>query len=361
VRTSLPRRVLMRLLGVPATEHQEHQLSLSAPHFAGYPLHRRVAAGLLGVPLERVPVAAGRISTEEAAAAPLSDPGDIELYELPALNPSYASTPDRRHGRSLRLRAVLAGAVGVAAVAGGVSLGLGGLLPGEDDTAEYGSLEVGDCVTVDWTAAPFESEPRLKVDATCRGSAIDGQVIAVVGAATANEARREGPARCEGRTQALRGKLADVRSYAIVPTGETFEAAGRRTACLVLGAHRPVYGPLGPHRKFGYVFVDTANMQKRDCLDVRDGQDARLVPCSGPHDQQVLGFAKAEAGLTPEEARERANETCERDVPPSDYGFDPSVFMASFWWSMDSWTSGRRIVVCTVQRADGGVLEGDGS
>lgn len=358
MRTSLPRRVLMRLLGVPATEHQGHQLPPPAPHFAGRPLRRRVAAGLFGVPLQRVPVAAGRVGTEEVAA-PLPDPGDIELYELPALKPSYASTPDRRPSRSLPLRAVLAGAVGVAAVAAGVSLGLGHLLPGEGDSADYGSvvtvaepLEVGDCVTVDWTAAAFESEPRLKVDAACGGPAIDGQVIAVAGAATATEARRDGPAQCEERTQELRDALADVRSYAIVPTRETFEAAGRRTACLVLGAHGPVYGPLGLHRKPGYEFTDTANMQEGDCLAVRSNRSARLIACYEAHDEEVIGFARLGADVTLTEARNESDEVCARDFPPSDYGFDPANYPSGSWTSEGPWKSGTHIVVCTVNKTD---------
>ncbi|NUS16321.1 MAG: hypothetical protein HOY69_33810 [Streptomyces sp.] len=70
----------------------------------------------------------------------------------------------------------------------------------------------------------------------CGGEAADGQVLAVVPAGTAAEARRDGPRKCERLTRAVREKLADVRGFAVIPSPDTFQPAGRRTACLVLGA-----------------------------------------------------------------------------------------------------------------------------
>jgi hypothetical protein len=84
-----------------------------------------------------------------------------------------------------------------------------------------------------------------------------------------------------------------VRGVAVVPAGDGFEAAGRRTACLVLGA----YGPLGRHREPGSVFADTATTQRRDCLDVRSAREVRLVSCAGSYDEQVLGFTRPAAHL----------------------------------------------------------------
>jgi hypothetical protein len=221
-------------------------------------------------------------------------------------------------------------------------------------------LRAGDCVLADWAGAvPFQGVPRLSVDPSCGGAAApDGQVMALVAAASAEEARRTGPARCEERTREIRDRLADVRPLAVVPTEDGFEAAGRRTACLLLGGHGPVYGPLGDRRRPGSAFADTATMQKRDCLDVRSSRDARLVSCDGPYDEQVLGFARLDADITLAEARTESDVVCGREVPPGDFGFDPSVYTAGSWTSAGAWKSGTHFVVCTVRRQNGGTMEG---
>ncbi|MFG2745822.1 protein kinase [Streptomyces chartreusis] len=221
-------------------------------------------------------------------------------------------------------------------------------------------LKDGDCVLADWPGSTaFQGTPRLSLDVSCGEKAPDGQVTAFVAAASAAEARQDGPAACEERTRELRGRLADVRSLAVVPTEAGFEAAGRRTACLVLGAHGPVYGPLGGHRRPGVAFADTATMQRRDCLDVRSHRDARLVSCAEPHDEQVLGFTRLGADVTLVEARTASDAACAREVPPRDYGFDPSVHTAGSWTSDGPWKNGTHFVVCTVRRQNGGTMEGD--
>jgi len=68
---------------------------------------------------------------------------------------------------------------------------------------------------------------------------------------------------CEQRTQETRAELAYVRSCAVVPIWDGFESAGRRTACLLLGAYgEALYGSLGDYRNLDMVFTDTAAMQK---------------------------------------------------------------------------------------------------
>lgn len=153
-----------------------------------------------------------------------------------------------------------------------------------------------------------------------------------------------------------------MRSLALVPTAQGFTAAGRRTACLVVGAHGPVYGPLGGHRKPGTKFLDVSSMQKRDCLEVRSNRDARLVSCAGPHDEEVLGFTRLAEDVTLAEAgAEAADLACGRDVAPADYGFDPSVYRAGSWTSEGPWKAGTHFVVCTVRKQNGGTMEGDAS
>jgi hypothetical protein len=121
-----------------------------------------------------------------------------------------------------------------------------------------------------------------------------------------------------------------------------------------------VYGPLDGHRKKGTAFADTATMQKRDCLRVPSARGALLVPCSGPHDQEVLGFTRLGAGVTLARARTESDAACARDVPPRQYGFDPSGYQAASWTSEGMWKTGAHFVVCTVRRQNGGTMEGVG-
>jgi hypothetical protein len=184
--------------------------------------------------------------------------------------------------------------------------------------------------------------------------------MAFVPASSAEEARELGAARCEERTREVRARLAGVRSVAVVPADGGFETARGRTACLVLGAHGPVYGPLGRHREAGSVFADTATMQRRDCLDVRSAREARLVSCAGRYDAQVLGFTRLAADVTLADAPAAADRACARNVPPRDYGFDPSLYEAGSRTAAAAWKSGSHLAVCTVRRRNGGTMEGNG-
>ncbi|MFR0354209.1 serine/threonine-protein kinase [Streptomyces sediminimaris] len=285
---------------------------------------------------------------------------------VPAPPPSH-----RRREVPRALRAVLAVCLGLVLALGGVwyatahqrSGGAGGkALPYGTAVGLAEPLRDGDCVLADWPdAARFRGTPRLRRVASCADGPPDGQVMAFVTAASAEEARRQGPARCEERTREVQDRLADVRSLAVVPSEGGFESAGGRTACLLLGAHGPVYGPLGAHRGAGSAFTDTANMQRRDCLRTRTDRDARLVPCSGPHDEQVLGFTRLGGGVTLARARTASDAACARDVPPRDYGFDPSLYTSGSWTSAGAWKSGTHFVVCTVRRQNGGTMEGNAS
>ncbi|MEV8546680.1 septum formation family protein [Streptomyces sp. NPDC051572] len=339
-------------------------------------------------PLRRIPAAEAeaalaRIVTPqtepEAYARTQTDLGSPSPWEGQAVPftpgpppPSHSPTGRRRRPRPRLRQAALAGLLGLALALGGVWYAMAHQSSGDDtstkkDSPPYGTaiglsapLKDGDCVTADWPGGKrFEGTPRLAVDSTCRNSVPDGQVMALVSTASAGEARKVGADRCAQRTQEMREKLADVRGLAVVPTDAGFEAAGHRTACLVLGAHGPVYGPLGSRRALGSAFADTSTMQKRDCLDVPSDRAASLVSCTGKHDQEVLGFTRMGAGVTLAQARTESDAACARDVPPADYGFDPSVYEAASWTSQGPWKSGTHFVVCAVRRQNGGTMEGN--
>ncbi|NEC88314.1 serine/threonine-protein kinase [Streptomyces sp. SID12501] len=286
----------------------------------------------------------------------------------PAAYPPVPVPPRPRRHRALP--AALGALFGVVLAGVGVWLTLGdppGGGDGQTTQKPYGDpvglaapLAEGDCVIADWPGGTrFQGTPRLTVDPTCRDAPPDGQVLAVVDAASAAEARAQGPAQCEERTRDLREKLADVGGYAVVPAEGAFDAAEGRTACLLLGANGPVYGPLGPYRAPGQAFRDTATMQKRDCLRAPSRRDTQLIACTEPHDEQVLGFTRLDAGVSFEQARDMSDAACAKDVPPTDYGFDPSVYEAGSWTSRGAWASATHFVVCTVRKQNGGTMEGE--
>ncbi|MFE0798847.1 septum formation family protein [Streptomyces sp. NPDC058812] len=311
----------------------------------------------------------------EAYVRPRADPGSQPPWSAPPTPvPRPAAAADRqaaatghRRPRSRALRAALAGGLGLVLALGAVWYALadraadGTGAPYGDAVGLVAPLEDGDCVRARWPGGTrFAGTPRLTVDPDCRGGAPDGQVMAFVPASSAEEARELGPARCEERTREVRDRLAGVRAVAVVPADDGFETARRRTACLVLGAHGPVYGPLGRHREPGSVFADTATMQRRDCLDVRSTREARLVSCAGRYDAQVLGFTRLASDVTLAEAPGAADRACARKVPPRDYGFDPSLHEAGSRTAVGAWKSGSHLVVCTVRRQNGGTMEGNG-
>ncbi|MFD5573518.1 serine/threonine-protein kinase [Streptomyces cadmiisoli] len=330
---------------------------------------RRMTATAAGAALARIvtPQADGRPPTRHELGP---RPRWTEASALPpvATGAPAAPAPPPVPGRPLShaLRAAASTGLGLLLALGAVWYALAGRTA-DAEAAPYGRavglaapLRTGDCVVADWPgAARFSGTPRLSLDPTCRDGAPDGQVMAFAEAASANEARATGPARCEELTRETRARLADVRSYAVVPTSAGFVPAEGRAACLVLGAHGPVYGPLAGHRRPGAAFTDTATMQKRDCLDVRSDRDVRLASCASRHDEQVLGFTRLAAGLTLAQARTRSDTACAREVPPADYGFDPSVYEAGSWTGEGAWKSATHLVVCTVRKQNGGTMEGD--
>lgn len=245
--------------------------------------------------------------------------------------------------------------------------GLGG--SGDTRSAElpYGTtvglvepLKDGDCVDVTWTDTPFTDAARLRVVPACAGRTMDGQVMASYEASSAEDARTGGAAQCEQLTVEARERLVDVRTYAVLPTDDGFDAAGHRVACLLLGERRPVYGPIGEHRTVGEtVLVDVATLQKQDCLDPISDNRIRLVSCQSRHRQKVLGFYEMSPGTTYEEAQDQALAVCRDNLPPQQYGYEPGVTGSGFWISEDGWKKGAHYVVCTVISGSGGTMEGE--
>ncbi|UUU35524.1 protein kinase [Streptomyces sp. CA-210063] len=282
----------------------------------------------------------------------------------------------RRRHRSRALLAGMATTLGLALVVGGTWYAMGNMtdLPGGlggsgatgGEALPYGkavglaeALRDGDCVDATWKDTPFADTPRLTVLPRCESTATDGQVMAFYEASSAEDARASGVTQCEQLTQEARERLVDIRTYAVVPSTDGFDAAGHRVACLLMGERRPVYGPIGHHRRLGTVFNDTATLQKQDCLDTINENKAKLVSCQERHRQKVLGFLEMSPQTTYARASGTASEACAKEVRPQDYGYEPSRVLSGSWISEDGWKKGAHYVVCTVISASGGTMEGE--
>ncbi|MEW2395383.1 protein kinase [Streptomyces sp. NPDC046862] len=293
-----------------------------------------------------------------------SEPGPWATGSGGPVPPVRAGHP--RGGRRRVLSALLGGLLGLALVGSGswffmaIKARADGEKPYGDAVGLSKPLKDGDCVNAVWPDVPFTGRPRLSVVECVVGTAPDGQVMTVYEAGSADEARAAGTAQCEQRTEETREKLAAVRTYAVVPTGDGFDTARHRVACLLLGSTGPVFGPLGHHRRMGTTIPDTATLQKQDCLEVLSKKGAKLVPCDGPHDERVLGFASLKSRTTYKQATEgRAAEACRENLPPQDYGYDPNSYESDYWASESAWNTSSHYVVCTVQLQNGGTMEGD--
>ncbi|MPY56621.1 serine/threonine-protein kinase [Streptomyces spongiae] len=298
---------------------------------------------------------------QQRLAPPVSGPWAADGFGVPPVR--TGQQPGKRHGILL---ALLGGLLGLALVGSGAWFYMA-ILERAGDKKPYGDviglsrpLKDGDCVSAVWPDVPFTGRPRLSV-VECGGSTTDGQVMALYEARSADEARGSGTSQCELRTEETREKLAAVRTYAVVPDSDGFETAGRRVACLLLGTTGPVYGPLGHHREMGAKIPDTAALQKQDCLHKVSKTATELVPCDGPHDQRVLGFASLEPETTHQEATVdgKGREACQDNLPPEDYGYDPNSYKSDAWVSESAWNTSSHYVVCTVLLQNGGTMEGD--
>lgn len=85
----------------------------------------------------------------------------------------------------------------------------------------------------------------------------------------------------------------------------------------------------------------------------------RLASCAGRYDERVPGFTRLDQWHTFAQDRTRSDAACAGEVPPGDYGLDPSVYEAGSWTGHGACKSGRHLVARTVRRQNGGTMEGD--
>ena len=216
----------------------------------------------------------------------------------------------------------------------------------------------------DWPGSERVSRGRRRLtrrDPTCRDAPPDGQVH---GGRAAGVRRRgaagRGRRQCEERTREIREQLADVRSLAVVPTEGGFDADGTAHAPVCCWARTGrCTGRSGPFARAGHgVRGHGAPCSERDCLRSR-------APTGTPGWSPATGLARragrsGSPGWTPVSRFERrgteSDTACARDVPPSDYGFDPSRLPGRApGRARERWKTTARISsCCTVRKAERG-------
>ncbi|MFJ6389580.1 protein kinase [Streptomyces sp. NPDC091972] len=228
----------------------------------------------------------------------------------------------------------------------------GSALPYGDVVGLDEPLEAGDCVQAVWSGTPFASAPNLGV-VDCADDWPDGQVVAVDTAADFADARARGAKRCADLSRPVVDALPDAAGYAVVPTEAGFRAAGRGTACLVLGRHAAIGGEVGRFRDLG-TDLWVGQMSVGDCWvyqQLDDGYRAPLTDCSKPHTDQVIGTVQAPAGMSHKKGTDNATKLCGNKYE-SAWAPDRERLVYGWVADEDDWKKGFDKIVCTVSLTD---------
>ncbi|MFI6335214.1 protein kinase [Streptomyces sp. NPDC050535] len=274
----------------------------------------------------------------------------------PAIGPSGR----RRRKRPVLLRGLAALLLALGIAAGGVWYAMA-----NKSVQPYGSavglsepLRKGDCVRGDPPPSQVAGVPPLTLDPSCGELVPDGQVMGLFRASSFEEARSRGAARCAELTAKTAGRLAwHVRSMAVVPTREGFDAAGGEVACLLVGKHGPVYGPLGELRPYGMTFEDATQIQRGDCLGHVDG-DAQanthyeLVACDREHTGRVVQITHLRTAPSGQDADNAADARCAKDAGPERFGYSSETHWSHGLRSTGLWHKKYYLVVCGIERLD---------
>jgi len=220
-------------------------------------------------------------------------------------------------------------------------------------------LRVGECVSTVWGQGRATGAPDSLgvVDCTTQPDSVDGQVLELDAATSLDDAKENGESRCEGMLGDTVGAMADARSYALVPTEQGWDSNVHNTACLVFNKTVPLYGPVATYRETGTDYQLTSG-SVGDCIDTK-GQgetvEASLADCAAAHNEEVVGFVEAPAGID-YGAWHEAVKLCSNK-----YGSTPEKGPAEelqAWMAKDAWSGGFRYVMCTLYRTDGKKIEG---
>ncbi|WP_051970023.1 DUF4190 domain-containing protein [Kitasatospora azatica] len=100
----------------------------------------------------------------------------------------------------------------------------------------------------------------------------------------------------------------------------------------------------------------TANLYTGDCFD-RAGGDVRKVPCSSPHDGEVVGSMRLQGMSYPgeDERKRQAGPVCQqysRDYSMDDWAIPESMVVHYFYPQRDEWDTGDRETTCFLTDPD---------
>ncbi|MFD4523958.1 protein kinase [Streptomyces sp. NPDC058470] len=282
--------------------------------------------------------------------------------------PAPASGPSgrRRRKRPLLLQGLVALLLALGLAAGGVWYAMA-----NRTVKPYGAtvglsepLRKGDCVRGDPPPSEAAGVPPLTLDPSCKDMVPDGQVMGLYKASSYEEASSRGAARCAELTKETAGRLAwHVRSLAVVPTREGFDSADGNVACLLVGKHGPVYGPLGALRPYGMTFEDATQIQRGDCLGHVDG-DARasthydLLACDREHTGKAVQITHLKTAPTGQNADAAADTQCAKDARPEEFGYPSATYFSHGLRSTGLWGKKYYLVVCAVERRDKTLMHG---
>ncbi|MFK0025242.1 septum formation family protein [Streptomyces sp. NPDC090798] len=211
-------------------------------------------------------------------------------------------------------------------------------------------LQAGDCVKAVWSGAAFKSALNLGVVNGAKDWP-DGQVVAGDTADDYADALAHGAQRCTAQSTATADALSDAGVYAVVPAKDGFGAAKGGTACLVLGRHVAIGGEVGRFRDAGVNLWPT-QMGTGDCWNYAEkgkSFDARLADCGEPHTDQVIGTARAAAGMDCKKALAQGGKLCTNKFASS-RASDTEHTVSGWLASEEEWNQGFSKVVCTVRR-----------
>jgi hypothetical protein len=214
-------------------------------------------------------------------------------------------------------------------------------------------LQAGDCVKAVWSGPAFKSAVNLGV-VNCAKDWPDGQVVAVDTADDYADALAHGAQRCTSQSTATADVLPDAGVYAVAPTKDGFGAAKGGTACLVLGRHVAIGGEVGRFRDAGVNLWPT-QMGTGDCWNYAEkgkSFEAHLADCGEPHTDQVIGTARAAAGMDYKKALAQGGKLCTNKFASS-WASDTEHTVSGWLASEEEWNQGFNKVVCTVRRVDG--------
>lgn len=134
-------------------------------------------------------------------------------------------------------------------------------------------------------------------------------------------------------------------------------------ACLLVGKHGPVFGPLGELRPYGMTFTDATQIQRGDCLghvggDARANTHYDLVACDKEHMGLVVQITHLKSVSPGQDPDKEADKQCAKDAPPEEFDYSSDQYWSHGLRSTGLWAKKYYLVVCAVEHLDKTLMRG---